>query len=68
VVLQEATSIHSAWAEVRGLTRQAFQTECIHRYTKSYFLICMSIQLESTIIKHCLSKTMQEANSWEFCA
>ena len=38
------------WAEVRGLTRQAFQTECIHRYTKSYFLICMSIKLESTII------------------
>jgi len=31
-----------------------------------YFLICMSIQLESTIIKLCFSKAMQEANSWEF--
>ena len=54
------------WAEVGGLTRQAFQTEC--RYTKNYFLICMFIQSESTIIKLCFSKTMQEANSWEFCA
>jgi len=53
------------WAEIGGLTRQAFQTEC--RYTKNYFLICMSIQLESTIIKLCFSKAMQEANSWEFC-
>ena len=53
------------WAEVWGLTRQAFQTEC--RFT-NYFLICMSIHSESTITKLSFSKTMQEANSWELFA